>query len=188
MRATFAFFRQAAMHWRETGAIAPSGPILAKAMAKAVGPLPPGEIIIELGPGSGVFTKELMRRYPANPVLAVEFNPVFVRSLQRDLPAAIVVEGCASQLTTLLAQAGLSADRVGAVVSGLPLLILPPALVANILRSITEVLPAGRPFVQFTYSKRRWQRFNPRGFQAQPSKRVWLNVPPAVILPFTRAG
>ncbi len=176
------------MHWRETGAIAPSGPILAKAMAKAVGPLPPGEIIIELGPGSGVFTKELIRRYPLNPVLAVEFNPVFVRSLQRDLPAATVVEGCASQLPRMLIQAGFAADRVGAVVSGLPLLLLPPALVADILHSIAEVLPAGRPYVQFTYSKKRWERFSPRGFQAHPTKRVWLNVPPAVILPFTRAG
>ena len=74
-----------------------------------------------------------------------------------------------------------------AVVSGLPLLVLPEELSAAVLRAVAEILPAGRPFVQFTYSKRRWERFSPRGFQAHPSRRVWLNVPPAVILPFTRA-
>jgi phosphatidylethanolamine/phosphatidyl-N-methylethanolamine N-methyltransferase len=188
MRATLAFFGQIASHWRETGAIAPSGPMLAKAMAKAVGTIAPGQVIIELGPGSGVFTRELVKRFPANPILAVEFNPVFVRNLKREMPHVTFIEGCASQLSRHLETAKVNTSEVGAVISGLPLLMFPPALVTDILHSIAEVLPAGRPYVQFTYSKKRWQRFNPRGFQAHPCKRVWLNMPPAVVLPFTRAG
>lgn len=188
MRATFAFFGQIATHWRETGAIAPSGPMLAKAMAKAVGTIAADQVIIELGPGSGVFTRELAKRFPNNRIFAIEFNPVFVRNLKRELPNVTIVEGCASQLPRYLEDAGIDPGQVGAVISGLPLLIFPPALVTDILHSIAEVLPAGRPYVQFTYSKKRWERFNPRGFLAHPCKRVWLNVPPAVVLPFTRAG
>lgn len=188
MRSTLAFFGQMASRWRETGAIAPSGPVLAKAMARTVGTMPAGQVIVELGPGSGAFTKELLHRYPANRVVAVEFNPVFVRLLQRDLPTATILEGCASRLPELLHKAGIAPGQVGAVVSGLPLLVLPVELSSGILRAVAEVLPNGRPFVQFTYSKKRWERFNPRGFHAQPSKRVWLNFPPAVILPFTRAS
>lgn len=187
MRSTLAFFGQVATRWRETGALAPSGPVLAKAMVRSVGQVDAGKVIIELGPGSGSFTKELIRRYPANLVLAIEFNPVFVNNLRRDMPQATVIEGCASQLPRLLADAGVGPSQVGAVVSGLPLLTLPPDLAADILHAVAAVLPHGRPFVQFTYSKKRWERFSPRGFQAHPSRRVWLNFPPAVILPFTRA-
>ncbi|MCK6488750.1 MAG: phospholipid methyltransferase [Planctomycetes bacterium] len=187
MRSTLAFFGQMASRWRETGAIAPSGPVLAKAMVRTVGPVAPGQIIVELGPGTGSFTKELIRRYPANRVVAIEFNPIFVNNLRRDMPAALVIEGCASQLPRLLHQAGIDCRQVGAVVSGLPLLVLPEELSAGILHAVAEILPHGRPFVQFTYSKKRWERFSPRGFQAHPSRRVWLNFPPAVILPFTRA-
>jgi len=40
--------------------------------------------------------------------------------------------------------------------------------------------------VQFTYSKRAWRRSVPAGFRLEKTRRVWLNVPPAFVLPFTR--
>lgn len=188
MRGTLTFFGQMAAKWRETGAIAPSGPHLAKIMARTVGPLEPGEVIIELGPGTGAFTKELAKQYPDNPVVAIEFNPVFVRRLRVILPGVTIIEGCASQLPTHLAALGVAPDRVGAVVSGLPLLVMPKELSRGIFAAIARVLPPGRPYVQFTYSERAWRRFEPNGFHPAKPRKVWLNFPPAVVLPFTRAG
>ena len=78
-------------------------------------------------------------------------------------------------------------DNVGAVVSGVPLLALPGDLPKQILASVSNVLRPGRPFIQFTYSERRWRRFDIDGFERLPSKRVWLNVPPAFILHFVRS-
>jgi phosphatidylethanolamine/phosphatidyl-N-methylethanolamine N-methyltransferase len=188
MRSTLAFFGQIATRWRETGALAPSSRRLARAMASCVGQVDDDAVLVELGPGTGVFTKELTRSFPANRVLAVEFNPVFVRNLQRDVPRAEIVEGCASHLPRLLAERGVAPGRVGAVLSGLPLLLMPRDLSRSILSAVAQVLEPGRPFVQFTYSERAWRRFRPEGFRPCASRRVWLNIPPAVVLPFTRAG
>ena len=46
---------------KRTGAVAPSGPFLAREMARAVDPAAPG-LIVELGPGTGPVTKALLAR------------------------------------------------------------------------------------------------------------------------------
>lgn len=186
VRQAIHFLGQAATHFRQTGAIAPSGPRLARQLALAVGPVPPGGLIIELGPGSGSVTEALRRRHPHADLLAIENNHSFARRLAERLPAVHVVEGCASALAAHLTRLGRRPDEVAAVVSGLPLLSLPPALVERIFAAVRDVLPPGRRFVQFTYSARAFRRLAPEGFRALPRRRVWLNMPPAVVLPFTR--
>lgn len=186
MRDVFIFLGQMRRRWRVTGAIAPSGRPLARAMADAVGEVAPGQVIVELGPGTGVFTRELVRRFPAARVVAVEVNDVFAAHLAAAVPGVSVVAGCATRLDAHLAALGYSRTDVAAVVSGLPLLSLPGDLPRQVLASIAGVLPAGRPYVQFTYSERAWQRFDTAGFRRHPSRRVWRNLPPAVVLPFTR--
>jgi phosphatidylethanolamine/phosphatidyl-N-methylethanolamine N-methyltransferase len=188
MRGTLTFIGQMAAKWRETGAIAPSGPHLARQMARSVGILSPGQVIIELGPGTGSFTKRLVKQYPDNPVVGIEFNPVFVRRLREILPRTTIVEGCASKLPAHLHALGIPRHQVGAVVSGLPLLVMPKDLSRDIFAAIAQVLPDGQPYVQFTYSERAWRRFEPNGFRPSKPKKVWLNFPPAVVLPFTRAS
>lgn len=186
VKETFHFLGQMAKGWRNTGAFWPSGKRLARAMVNALGPLEPGQVVIELGPGTGVFTRELLRRRPANPVVAIEFNPAFANHLRRHFPGVMVVEGCASQIDEHLRLLGIPRERVGAVISGLPLLVLPRELSARILDSVHEILPPGARYVQFTYSKFRWRRFRLKGFQPETSRAVWLNFPPAVVMPFTR--
>ncbi|QEL18558.1 class I SAM-dependent methyltransferase [Limnoglobus roseus] len=187
MKKTLLFAGQMARRWRTVGAIAPSGGSLARTMARKVGDLADGQVIIELGPGTGVITRALVERFPRNPILAVEINEPFITPLRKEFPSATVVQGCASQLAAHLARHGLAPDNVGAVVSGLPLLTLPGDLPQQILASVASVLRPGRPYVQFTYSERAWRRFEAVGFERLPSKRVWWNVPPAVVLHFVRS-
>ncbi len=188
MKATLAFLGQIARHWRQTGAIVPSGPSLAKQMARAIGLLKPQDVIVELGPGTGVFTRELAKRYPNHRIIAVEFNPVFVRRLQTELPEATVIQGCASRLPYLLREAGIDPHQVGAVVSGLPLLSLGRDLSHRVLIAIGDTLRPGARYVQFTYNRRAWRKFDLSAFEPDRTKRVWLNMPPAVVMPFRRAG
>ncbi len=188
MRSALTFLAQMASNWRETGAIAPSGRSLSRAMTRMVGALGEGQVIVELGPGTGAISSELMRQYPGNQVMAVEFNPVFVRRLRRTLPALTVVEGCASQLAAHLTALEIDRGRVGAVVSGLPMLSLPKDLTRSIFAAIADILPSGRPYVQFTYSRRAWRNVEPPGFHLNPPKKIWLNLPPAFVLPFTRVA
>ena len=187
LKDTLLFFGQMARRWRTMGAIAPSGGVLARTIAQTVGELADGQVIIELGPGTGVITRALLDRFPNNRIIAVEVNEPFIAPLQKAFPSVTVVQGCASQLEAHLAQLGLTLDNVGAVVSGVPLLSLPGDLPQRILASVASVLRPGRPYVQFTYSERAWRRFDAVGFQRLPSKRVWLNVPPAFVLHFVRS-
>jgi phosphatidylethanolamine/phosphatidyl-N-methylethanolamine N-methyltransferase len=186
MRETLLFVGQMVRRWRTTGAIAPSGGRLARAMADAVGPVPDGAVILELGPGTGVFTRELVRRFPGAKVVAVEINEVFAARLAAAAPGATVVTGCAARLDAHLAALNLSPADVVAVVSGLPLLSLPGDLPRQVLGAVAGVLGPGKRYVQFTYSERAWRRFDVSQFRRHPRKRVWWNVPPAFVLPFTR--
>ncbi|MGZ5939428.1 MAG: class I SAM-dependent methyltransferase, partial [Rhizomicrobium sp.] len=63
---------------RGVGAIAPSSPALARAVAAQVDPAKPGPIL-ELGPGTGAITKELLGRGVAPERLTlIEYDPDFV--------------------------------------------------------------------------------------------------------------
>src|SRR4029450_1583506 len=64
-----------------TGAVTPSGKMLARTMASYVDPRIPGPVI-ELGPGTGPVTDALVRRGVAQDRLVlVEFNPTFCQLL-----------------------------------------------------------------------------------------------------------
>ena len=102
------------------------------------------------------------------------------------MPDVTIVTGCASQIRDHLQRLNLTAENVGAVISGLPLLSLPRPLATSIFNAIADVLDPGQRYVQFTYSKRMWRRFNPPGFRFDRSHLVLLNFPPAVVMPFTR--
>ncbi len=186
MRQTVRFIAQSLASFRTTGAVLPSSDKLARAVADAVPPLDRGAVIVELGPGTGVLTRELVRRFPRHHLVTVEFNPVFAERLRREMPEVETVTGCASRLRPILADLGIATEDVGAVVSGLPLLSLPRDLRLAIVDSVSDILSPGRRFVQFTYSKRAWRRNAPVGFRLEKTRRVWLNVPPACVLPFTR--
>jgi len=186
MHDSLTFVMQSLLRFRQMGAIVPSSPRLARAMVREIPPLHADEVVVELGPGTGVFTRELLARFPRNRVVAVEFNSELADRLQRQMPQVSVVTGCASRIGQHLDGLGLPRYRVGAVVSGLPLLSLPRELGDSIFSSLAEVLEPGRRYIQFTYSKRAWRRHHPPGFRLEATRRVWFNVPPAEVLPFTR--
>jgi phosphatidylethanolamine/phosphatidyl-N-methylethanolamine N-methyltransferase len=76
-----------------TGAVTPSGRVLAKAMARYVDPDIPGPVI-ELGPGTGPVTEALLEQGVAEERLVlVEFNPTFCQLLHARFPKASVMQG-----------------------------------------------------------------------------------------------
>lgn len=173
-------------NFRTVGAIAPSSKRLAKAMVRHLGALPRGQLIIELGPGTGPFTHRIRQAYPDNPLLAVEFDSHLASRLQLRFPEIQVVCGCASKLLLHIQDAGYEPAQVGGVISGLPVLNLPSDIRDGVFQAVSDCLPSGRPYVQFTYSKHAWRHIHPPGFRSERSRRVFMNVPPAVVLPFLR--
>src|SRR5262245_16517032 len=134
-----------------TGAVVPSGRLLAEAMAKSTQSVIAGRPghVVELGAGTGEVTKALLAAGIApERLVLVERDPEFATFLRRHFPRPHIVEGDAQRLPHLLADHGLT--PVAAVVSSLPLLSLPGEVVAGIVGGIFEALPRGGALVQFT--------------------------------------
>jgi phosphatidylethanolamine/phosphatidyl-N-methylethanolamine N-methyltransferase len=160
-----------------TGAVAPSGKILARTMARYVDPHSSGPVV-ELGPGTGPVTDALVRAgvEPSRLVL-VEFNPSFCRILRARFPQATLVQGDAYSMRRLLE--ALLLEPAAAVVSGLPLITKPVKMRLRLLRDAFDLMLPGAPFIQFTYSVASPVPKRLKGFSAEASERIWLNIPPA---------
>jgi phosphatidylethanolamine/phosphatidyl-N-methylethanolamine N-methyltransferase len=167
-----------------TGAVAPSGKVLARAMARYVDPNSDGPVV-ELGPGTGPVTEALLAAgiAPSRLVL-VEFNPAFCRILRARYPAATVVQGDAYSLQRLLET--LLIQPAAAVVSSLPLVTKPIKQRLRLLRDAFDLMVPGAPFVQFTYSVASPVPRRASGFSAEASERIWLNLPPARVWVYRR--
>jgi phosphatidylethanolamine/phosphatidyl-N-methylethanolamine N-methyltransferase len=172
------------------GAVMPSGRLLAAAMAKATKAALEGRPghVVELGAGTGEVTKALLAAGIAPERLAlIERDPELAIFLRRHFPGPRIIEGDASRLPRLLADHDVSS--VAAVVSSLPLLSLPAGIVNGIVGGVFEALPRGGALVQFTYGptppvpRALRERLQLDGVHG---KRIWRNVPPAVVWTFTR--
>lgn len=131
------------------GAVAPSGRRLAELMTREI---PPDARVIELGPGTGSFTRAILARGVAPEHLGlIELNASFAQKLQRDLPGVTVVCGDATAPHLRLEP---FAGRTDVVVSGLPLVLFGRAERAALLGRSFELLREGGVFYQFTYGGR----------------------------------
>lgn len=160
-----------------TGAVMPSGRVLARTMARYVDPNSRGPVI-ELGPGTGPVTKALVDQGidPARLIL-VEFNPEFCRMLRSRYPSATVVQGDAYRLRRLLET--IVREPAAAVVSGLPLVTKPLRTRLRLIADAMTLLAPAAPFVQFTYAMVPPIPKAFAGLRAQASELIWMNFPPA---------
>lgn len=167
-----------------TGAVSPSGKVLARTMAGYVDPAIPGPII-ELGPGTGPVTEALLRRGIAEERLVlVEFNPEFCTLLRKRFPKATVVQGDAYRLDLTLADLPLA--PVAAVVSGLPLFTKPPAQRMALVNACFDRMRPDAPLIQFTYAVVSPVPLGSGPITGTPSSRIWLNLPPARVWVYRR--
>ena len=173
-----------------TGAVVPSGRLLAEAMARTTRSVIDGRPghVVELGAGTGEVTKALLAAGIAQERLVlVERDPEFAAFLRRHFAGPRIVEGDAARLPWLLADHGIA--PLAAVVSSLPLLSLPAGAVNAIVGGVFEALPRGGALVQFTYGptppvpRALRERLHLDGAHG---KRIWRNVPPAVVWTFRR--
>jgi phosphatidylethanolamine/phosphatidyl-N-methylethanolamine N-methyltransferase len=161
----------------KTGAVSPSSPALAKAMAAEIDPSVPGPVV-EIGPGTGPVTEAILARgiTPQRLVL-VEFNREFCTLLRKRFPGVTVIEGDGYALAETLGEA---ADKpLAAVVSSLPLMTRPMPVRLRALVSALRLLRHGAPFVQFTYAMAAPIPPRPSRYTITASPRIWMNLPPA---------
>lgn len=178
------FIREFVRDPLHTAAVAPSSPDLAAAM---VAPISPGSVVLELGPGTGAFTRAIAARAPARHV-AVELHAEWAELLAARHPGVEVRHGDVRALDPLLDAHGVG--RVDAVVSGLPWVAYRPSGTHRpLLDVIADRLTGEGTFTQFAYTWSRWAppaRRLHAGMRARfadvtTTATVWRNVPPAVV-------
>ena len=166
---------------RLTGAVAPSGRALARAMATAIG-APPKGLIVELGPGTGPVTQSLIETGVApRRLVLVEYDAGFCQLLKTRFAPAAIVEGDAYDLPRALAP--FKGRRIAAIVSSLPLLNQPPPRREKLIADAFALMGPSGVFVQFTYGL-----LSPiprevcaNRYSAVRSKPILRNLPPAFV-------
>ena len=166
------------------GAIAPSAPALARRMARET-LVREGEVVVELGPGTGAVTSALLDAGIAEDRLVlIERDRHLHDYLVRRFPAATVIRGDARRITRILPAR--FHGRVSTVVSSLPLVGLPrPVRDAIVTGAFAVLAPEGR-FVQYTYGL-----FSPvprkeLGIEGRKVAFAGINLPPASVWRYTR--
>jgi len=179
------FFRAWLSNPRLVGAILPSSAALGKAITAEITVV--SAPVIELGPGTGVFTRAMLGRgVPEHKMALCELEPNFAQRLRLRFPAAQVVCADAARLRAVELFGG---ERAGAVLSGLPLLNMPADKVAEIVDGAFRHLRPGAAFYQFTYGR---HCPVPRvileqlGLKAVRTRRVIANLPPASVYRISR--
>ncbi|MGU3359510.1 class I SAM-dependent methyltransferase [Methylobacterium sp. M6A4_1b] len=169
-----------------TGAVTPSGRMLARTMASYVDPRVPGPVI-ELGPGTGPVTEALIRRgIEQERLILVEYNPDFCKLLQKRFPRATILRGDAYNIRETFGT--MLKEKAAAMVSSLPLFTKPLEQRLDLLNAAHEMMHPSAPFVQFTYAvvPPIPARCDAGTYTASRSNRVWLNLPPARVWVYRR--
>ena len=166
---------------RLTGAVAPSGRALARAMAAAIGS-PSHGLVVELGPGTGPVTQALIETGVApKRLVLIEYDPGFCQLLGKRFAPAAVVEGDAYDLPRTLAP--FAGQPIAAIVSSLPLLNQPPPRRATLIGDAFALMGPSGVFVQFTYGLLSPipREFCANRYSAVRSRPILRNLPPAFV-------
>ncbi|AYD01201.1 methyltransferase domain-containing protein [Neorhizobium sp. NCHU2750] len=179
------FLRSWASNPLRVGAVAASGQTLARLITQEIGA--DAGPVIELGPGTGVFTRALLARGVAESELTlIEYGHEFLPMLERRFPAARVLQMDASRLRRAQIFDGQAA---GAAVSGLPLLSMSPRKQTAILAGVFAYLKPGASLYQFTYGPRcpvPRRILDRLGLKAVRVGGTVRNIPPAAVYRISR--
>jgi phospholipid N-methyltransferase len=197
------FFRECRRHFRDTGSLLPSSKFLARALAAELRkPRPPARIL-EVGPGTGSVTAQILRHMQSDDRLdAIELNGHFVALLQRRFDQDKLFRARRSQVRLMH---GPVEEMEGEgvydyIVSGLPFNNFPVSLVREIFQVYGRLLKPGGTLSYFEYvlirqlktpfvnrqERRRLFRVGRvvgryiRSCQVR-RERILMNVPPAIV-------
>ncbi len=183
------FFWQWLKNPLRTAAVAPSSAELAAAMVAEL----PDDVcrVIELGGGTGAITVALLDAgIHADDLLVLELNEELHAHLHLRFPKVRVVLGDARSLAALASDNGyLDRGHADAIVSGLGLLSMPPALQRDILEAAFDCLRPGGVLVQFTYGPSAPVAdavVRELGLQVRRGNFVLRNMPPATVFVYSR--
>jgi phospholipid N-methyltransferase len=144
--------------------------------------------VVEYGPGTGVFTAQLIPRLAdGSDFFAIEQNPALVRIFRGRFPNVRIYTDSVVNVRTICDREGI--EQIDCVLSGLPWASFTETYQYEILNSMTSALKPGGQFVTFAYLQglllpagRRFRgKLNEYFSEISQSKTVWANLPPAIV-------
>jgi phosphatidylethanolamine/phosphatidyl-N-methylethanolamine N-methyltransferase len=179
------FFRRWLANPLQMGSIIPSSPTLCAKIVRQTRRAA-DEFIVELGAGTGVVSRALLDSgLPPERLYVVEIVPTMAAHLRRVLPGVNVIEGDARLLPNLLPDH--VRGKIGTVVCGIPLVLLPVAEQRRFIDAIEAVAP-GRGFLHFSYCVTSPLPYQKHALAAKREAWTPLNFPPASVWRYTPQG
>lgn len=178
------FFRQWLRSPKSMGSVIPSSRFLARAVAGEAA-WQPGQFVIELGGGTGAISEGLIARgIPRENLVVIELDSSLHGFLKERLPGCQVIQGDATRLDEILARYPIG--EIGTVISGLPMVGMPPGFQRAIIDQGFKVVRPGGFMLQYSYSPVPPVPAAKLGIKASIARFVPLNVPPAFVWKYTR--
>lgn len=172
---------------REIGAIAPSSKGLANLITDTAN-LKNKKCVVELGSGTGIFTKEILNKINPNCLFySLEINQKFVKETRNNCPTAIVYHASALNIQKYLSMH--NKTNCDCVISGLPWAIFKKEETKKILDQTYKSLKDGGEFLTFAYLPGNLlpcgiafkRQLNEKFSSVNKTKIIWKNLPPAFI-------
>lgn len=174
------FARNFVKHPRMLGSLIPSSTFLIHRLLRRID-WQRAEVVVEYGPGVGVFTTAILRRLQPNGTLIVfETNDEFVAYLRRTItdPRLHIIHGSAADIGSVLAQLGL--NHADYIVSGIPYSTMPAAVRDAILDASHAALGPSGGFLVYQFSRAVLPSLR-RVFSRVETDLEPLNIPPAPV-------
>lgn len=148
------FWREFRQTFHTTGAVLPSGRLLCRALARQIGRSGSASRILEVGPGTGVVTQEILQRMlPQDCLDLVEINPRFAAHLRRRFAEDARWQPFADRIRVLEMpiEELPTTTKYNHIVSGLPLNNFDCAFVKRVLEHFHKLAGEGCTLSFFEY-------------------------------------
>lgn len=179
------FLREFLREKKTVGSITPSSRFLASKMIDNLD-FSSVKVVVEIGPGTGVFTRRILRKLPEKVLFFVlELNEEFYEKLNIEFTENNVklIHDSAENLLSHLNHFGF--ENADIIVSSLPLSNMDENVRNLILKTIVESLKTEGKFIQFQYSLQAKKELK-KWFSRVTIKFTALNVPPAFVYTCTK--
>ena len=174
------FIKQFLKDRKMVGSVRPSSKYLMTKMLENVD-FESSKVIIELGPGTGVFTLEILKRMAPDAILFVfELNQRFIRMLKKTIKdkRAVFIYDSAEKMEEYLVKHNL--EKADVIISSLPLYNFPQELRETIINNSFDVLNNSGKYIQFQYTKQAKKMLDAK-FESVSITFTPLNFPPAFV-------
>lgn len=172
------FFRRWLANPLQMGSVIPSSTALCQRVVRQIR-RGGDEAVLELGAGTGVISRALLEGgVPPERLIVMEIVPEMADHLRAVLPGVLVIQGDARLLPSLLPRHW--HGRIGSVVCGIPLVLLPLAEQRRFIQAIDAVAP-GRGFLHYSYCVTSPLPFRKHALAAKREAWTPLNFPPASV-------